>query len=57
HLLVVTKDRDVRLLVACCLVEVLRIYAPDAPYTEDQILATFSHIITELRGLCTAVKP
>ncbi|CAM9824939.1 unnamed protein product, partial [Ectocarpus sp. 8 AP-2014] len=44
-------DSDYRLLVACCLVEVLRIFAPDAPYTDDQVLATLSLIITQLRGL------
>lgn len=53
----IMQDRDVRLLVACCLVEVLRIYAPEPPYTEKALLAIFSFIITELRGLCTAVTP
>ncbi|CAN0535126.1 unnamed protein product, partial [Ectocarpus sp. 12 AP-2014] len=45
------QNSDYRLLVACCLVEVLRIFAPDAPYTDDQVLATLSLIITQLRGL------
>ncbi|CAN0302614.1 unnamed protein product, partial [Ectocarpus sp. 4 AP-2014] len=48
------QNSDYRLLVACCLVEVLRIFAPDAPYTDDQVLATLSLIITQLRGLGTA---
>eukprot|EP00903_Cladosiphon_okamuranus_P009357 g8923.t1 len=52
------SNSDYRLLVACCLVEILRIYAPDAPYSDDQVLATFALIITQLRGLGTAaIRP
>ena len=29
------KNKDVRLLVACALADVLRIYAPDPPYGEE----------------------
>ena len=43
--------------MACCLVEVLRIYAPDAPYEEDQLLAIFALITTQLRGLSVAGEP
>lgn len=28
------QSKDVRLLVACCIADVFRIFAPDAPYTE-----------------------
>ncbi|CAN0360409.1 unnamed protein product, partial [Hapterophycus canaliculatus] len=45
------QNSDYRLLVACCLVEVLRIYAPEAPYNVDEVLSTFTLIITQLRGL------
>ncbi|CAM9525786.1 unnamed protein product, partial [Scytosiphon promiscuus] len=47
-------NSDYRLLVACCLVEVLRIFAPEPPYTKEQVFATFSLIIAQLRGLATA---
>ncbi len=32
-----SPDSQVKLLTACCLAEMLRIYAPDAPYSADQI--------------------
>lgn len=32
------QSRDVQLLVACCIADVLRVYAPEAPYKDqDQI--------------------
>lgn len=31
-------SRDVRLLIACCIADILRIYAPEAPYKDpDQV--------------------
>lgn len=30
-------DRGVRLVAACCLSDILRIFAPDAPYTSSQL--------------------
>ena len=37
-------DKDVRLTTACCLMDVLRIYAPDAPYSEDTLEVRFKKI-------------
>ncbi|GAB1290510.1 Sister chromatid cohesion protein PDS5 homolog B [Apodemus speciosus] len=34
-------DKDVRLLVACCLADIFRIYAPEAPYTSPDKLKRF----------------
>lgn len=31
-------NKDVRLLVACCLADIFRIYAPEAPYTSHDKL-------------------
>ena len=31
------KDRGVKAYTACCLVDVLRLFVPDAPYTDDQL--------------------
>ncbi len=50
------EDRDVRLLVACCLVDVLRVYAPEAPYSPVQLQQIFSLFTQQLRGLSTAVN-
>uniref|UniRef100_A0A6Q2YQ73 PDS5 cohesin associated factor B n=1 Tax=Esox lucius TaxID=8010 RepID=A0A6Q2YQ73_ESOLU len=45
-------DKDVRLLVACCLADIFRIYAPDAPYTSpDKPKDIFMFITRQLKGL------
>lgn len=31
------KDRGVKAYTACCLVDILRLFVPDAPYTDDQL--------------------
>ena len=31
-------SKDVKLLVACCIADVFRIFAPEAPYTEESQL-------------------
>lgn len=30
------RDKEVRLLVACCLADVISLYAPEIPYNEEQ---------------------
>lgn len=46
------QSKDVRLLVACCIADVFRIFAPDAPYTEAaQLKEIFMFLIKQLRGL------
>jgi hypothetical protein len=45
------KHKDVKLLAACCLVEVLAIYAPHTPFEGEQLEEVFAAIIMELRGL------
>lgn len=30
------KDKAVRILIACCIANILRLFAPDAPYSTDQ---------------------
>jgi len=32
------SSKDVRLLVACCIADIFRVFAPDAPYTEPEQL-------------------
>ena len=31
------QDPEVKLFVACCAADVLRIYAPEAPYADEQL--------------------
>lgn len=45
-------SRDVQLLVACCIADVLRVYAPEAPYKDqEQIRQIFLFFIKQLHGL------
>ena len=53
HGLLHHSDKEVRLLVCCCLVDVLRIFAPAAPYDEVELLEIFGAIISLLLGLAT----
>ena len=31
------RDKDIRVCLACCFADILRIYAPEAPYNEEQL--------------------
>ncbi|KFA76707.1 hypothetical protein S40288_08105 [Stachybotrys chartarum IBT 40288] len=46
--LVQHKDRGVRAYTACCLVEMLRLFAPDAPFTDDQLKMMFMLFIKDI---------
>ncbi|PTB67424.1 hypothetical protein BBK36DRAFT_1135018 [Trichoderma citrinoviride] len=35
------KDRGVKAYTACCLVDILRLFVPDAPFTDDQLKMMF----------------
>uniref|UniRef100_H3AP07 PDS5 cohesin associated factor B n=1 Tax=Latimeria chalumnae TaxID=7897 RepID=H3AP07_LATCH len=51
-------DKDVRLLVACCLADIFRIYAPEAPYTSpDKLKDIFMFISRQLKGLEDTKSP
>ncbi|XP_047738228.1 sister chromatid cohesion protein PDS5 homolog A-A-like [Hyalella azteca] len=46
------SSRDVQLLIACCIADVLRVYAPDAPYKDpQQVKNLFLFLIRQLGGL------
>ncbi|KAL8658068.1 MAG: hypothetical protein Q9226_001300 [Calogaya cf. arnoldii] len=42
------KDKGVKALTACCLVDILRICAPDAPFTGPQLKDIFNLCITQI---------
>jgi sister-chromatid-cohesion protein PDS5 len=48
------KDRGVKAYAACCLADILRLYAPDAPYTHTELRDIFQfffrQLATGLRG-------
>ncbi|KAK6341360.1 hypothetical protein TWF696_008438 [Orbilia brochopaga] len=45
------KDESVRAYLACCLADILYLYAPDAPYTANQLREIFDLFIKTLKGL------
>lgn len=42
------KDRGVKAYTACCLADILRLYAPDAPYTETELRDIFQFFFRQL---------
>ncbi|KAK9331716.1 armadillo-type protein [Lipomyces starkeyi] len=51
------RDKGVRAYVACCLADILRLYAPDAPYTATQLQSIFEHFVLQLKGLSDPDSP
>ncbi|KAL0574121.1 Sister chromatid cohesion protein pds5 [Marasmius crinis-equi] len=47
------KDRGVKAYAACCLADILRLYAPDAPYTQAELRDIFQFFF---RQLATGMK-
>lgn len=43
--------QDVRLYTACSVAEILRVYAPEAPFSSPILLQAFALITAQLRGL------
>ncbi|UYV72676.1 PDS5A [Cordylochernes scorpioides] len=45
-------NKDVRLLVACCIADIFRVFAPEAPYKDVDILKSiFLFFVEQLQGL------
>lgn len=55
--LVGSKDGEVRALAACCVAELLRIHAPDAPYADDQLRSVFTLFLKQLQMVADAQAP
>lgn len=46
------SSKEVQLLIACCIADVLRVYAPEAPYKDqEQIKEIFYFFVQQLNGL------
>ncbi|XP_064636358.1 sister chromatid cohesion protein PDS5 homolog A-like [Lineus longissimus] len=46
------NSKDVKLLVACCIADIFRIFAPEAPYLDDgHVKEIFTFFVDQLRGL------
>ncbi|KAK4135442.1 ARM repeat-containing protein [Trichocladium antarcticum] len=48
HQLLNHKDKGVRAYTACCVVDILRLCAPDAPFTPSQLKDVFSLTVTSI---------
>ncbi|RPB08048.1 hypothetical protein P167DRAFT_555515 [Morchella conica CCBAS932] len=51
------KDPGVKAYAACCLADMLRLHAPDAPYTAVQLKDIFELFVRQLRGLADPETP
>ncbi|CAL1265874.1 unnamed protein product [Larinioides sclopetarius] len=52
------RSQDVRLLVACCIADIFRVSAPDAPYKDEcQIKMVLEFFIDQLKGLSNPNNP
>jgi len=45
------KDKEVRLYIAACFVQVMRLHAPDSPYTEQQLKEFFRYVLLAFQEL------
>ena len=44
-------DKDVRLLAVCCIVDIFRVFAPEAPYGDEEMIRVFEVINAQIRSL------
>ncbi|ORY30387.1 armadillo-type protein [Naematelia encephala] len=55
------KDRGVKAYAACCLADLLRLYAPDAPYTGEELRDIFqffsAQLSLNLKPIAQTIKP
>ncbi|KAF9956691.1 hypothetical protein BGZ72_002577 [Mortierella alpina] len=51
------KDKGVRIYAACCVADLLRLYAPDAPYNNTNLKVIFNFFVKELRHIVNATGP
>jgi sister-chromatid-cohesion protein PDS5 len=45
------KDKYVRILSSCCLSDILRLYAPDPPFTQPELLQIFKLFFKQLKNI------
>ena len=51
------RDSDVKLLTACCLSDVLRVYAPETPFSRETLKVVFETFVSQLRGVAEPSGP
>ncbi|CAG8738368.1 4211_t:CDS:10, partial [Dentiscutata erythropus] len=45
------KDKGVKAYAACCISDLLRLYAPDAPYTDKELRSIFEFFVHQLQNI------
>ncbi|GAA5968515.1 hypothetical protein JCM11641_007665 [Rhodosporidiobolus odoratus] len=55
--LLLHKDKGVKAYVGACLVDILRLYAPDAPYTSAELKDLFDFLIRQFRHVGSVNDP
>ncbi|CAG8556181.1 7930_t:CDS:10 [Paraglomus brasilianum] len=51
------KDKSVKAYVAACLADVLRLHAPDAPYTDGELRDVFDFFVRQLQNISDTSGP
>ncbi|KAJ3126479.1 hypothetical protein HK098_007461 [Nowakowskiella sp. JEL0407] len=51
------KDKNIKSLTACCLADMLRLYAPDAPYSRKELETIFDFFISQIGNLANINNP
>jgi len=46
-------DKDLRLMSCVCVVDIFRLFAPEAPFTEEEMVTVFEAILAQLKNLST----
>lgn len=44
------KDKGVKAYAACCIADLLRLYEPDAPFTQNELTDIFQFFVAQLAG-------
>ena len=50
------RDKEVRLFAACILADLMRVYAPDAPYDDDTFKVTQACLPACLPAVCAGFR-
>jgi sister-chromatid-cohesion protein PDS5 len=51
------KDKGVKILTACCLADILRLFAPNAPYTENELREIFEFFVKQMMTISEPNNP
>ncbi|KAG0223926.1 hypothetical protein BGX31_008277 [Mortierella sp. GBA43] len=51
------RDKGIRIYTACCIADMLRLFAPKAPYNINQLKIIFGSFVSELRHIANLTSP